>query len=35
MVPEVLCERLLKKLHHDHPGMSRMITVARALRVVA
>ena len=30
VVPEVLRERLLKELHHDHPGMSRMKTVARA-----
>ena len=35
VVPEVLRERLLKELHHDHPGMSRMKTVARALCVVA
>ena len=27
---KVLCERLLKELQHDHPGMSGMKTVARA-----
>ena len=30
VVPKVLRERLLKELHHEHPGMSRMKTVARA-----
>ena len=30
VVLEVLHERLLIELHHDHPGMSRMKTVTRA-----
>ena len=30
VVLEVLCERLLKELHHDHSGMLRVKTVARA-----
>ena len=30
VVPEVLRERLLKELHHDHSAMLRVKTVARA-----